>query len=830
MNIFYPSLTFGLLLLHSSFALSHAEITGREVLNVRPERSGGLVSLSDRHSPHRSRKRQTREIQKDPNISNRVEHLVETAIDIGELPGAVVLAGSHDSVFYKKAFGNRAVVPQVENMTTDTIFDLASLTKVVATTTSVMILLEKGQLSLRDRVSSYIPNFNRYGKSQITNGHLLTHMSGLRPDVDLTDPWAGYDTAIELASREVPMSPPGTKFIYSDINFFLLGEIVSKASGLTLDQFTQKHIFHPLGMTNTGFSLPSSMVQRIAPTEPCQRHDPVCNESSLQMLRGIVHDPTARRMGGVAGHAGLFSTASDLAVFCQMLLNGGTRNGIQILSPLSVARMSSPATPSYEPNVRGLGWDIDSVFSANRGELFSAGSFGHTGFTGSSLWLDRTTGTFLVFLSSRLHPNGKGNVIKLRARVATVIAATLPKKIVAETWDKGLFQPKIWTPESLQNNTRVNTLGGVDVIREDGFQILQNKRIGLLTNQSGSSKDAISTIDLLWEAKEVQLVALFSPEHGIRGQLNGPVPSSKDQDTGLTIHSLYGDTRRPTAEMHSGIDTIVVDLQDIGARFYTYVSSVAYVLEAAKTLGVEVMVLDRPNPINGFSIEGPMLDISALGFTGYFPMPIRHGLTIGELSKLINAETNINADLKIINMENWRRELWFDQTGLPWVNPSPNIRNLTQAILYPGIGALEGSNLSVGRGTDTPFEQIGAPWIDAVALSKTLNERILPGVSFYPIGFTPKSDKYVGEHCNGISIIVTDRNKLKPVRIAIEIASVLYRLYGDTYELDSTEKLLGSQDTITRIRAGEDPEKIVSTWEIDEIKWRQLRTRYLLYH
>jgi uncharacterized protein YbbC (DUF1343 family) len=368
------------------------------------------------------------------------------------------------------------------------------------------------------------------------------------------------------------------------------------------------------------------------------------------------------------------------------------------------------------------------------------------------------------------------------------------------------------------------------VIREDGFQILQNKRIGLLTNQSGSSKDAISTIDLLWEAKEVQLVALFSPEHGIRGQLNGPVPSSKDQNTGLTIHSLYGDTRRPTAEMLSGIDTIVVDLQDIGARFYTYVSSVAYVLEAAKTLGVEVMVLDRPNPINGFSIEGPMLDISALGFTGYFPMPIRHGLTIGELSKLINAETNINADLKIINMENWRRELWFDQTGLPWVNPSPNIRNLTQAILYPGIGALEGSNLSVGRGTDTPFEQIGAPWIDAVALSKTLNERILPGVSFYPIGFTPKSDKYVGEHCNGISIIVTDRNKLKPVRIAIEIASVLYRLYGDTYELDSTEKLLGSQDTITRIRAGEDPEKIVSTWEIDEIKWRQLRTRYLLYH
>jgi len=829
-NIFYPFLTFGLLLLHSSFTLNHAEITEEKSFNVRSERLKSFVSFSNRHSSYGAKEQQPKETQKDSNTLNRIGHLVKTAIDIGELPGAVVLAGSNDHVFYKKAFGKRAVVPQVENMTTDTIFDLASLTKVIATTTSIMILLETGQLSLRDRVSSYIPNFNRYGKSQITIGHLLIHMSGLRPDVDLADPWTGYDTAIELASREVPMSPPGTRFIYSDINFFLLGEIVSKVSGLTLDQFTQKHIFHPLGMTNTGFSLPSSMVRRVAPTEPCQKHDPVCNESSLQMLRGIVHDPTARRMGGVAGHAGLFSTANDLAVFCQMLLNGGTRNGVQILSPLSVARMSSPATPSYEPNVRGLGWDIDSVFSANRGELFSAGSFGHTGFTGSSLWLDRTTGTFLVFLSSRLHPNGKGNVIKLRARVATVIAATLPKKIVAETWNKSLSQPKLWTPESLQNNTRMNTLGGIDVIREDGFQLLQNKRIGLLTNQSGSSRDTISTIDLLWEAKGVQLVALFSPEHGIRGLLNGPVPSSKDQSTGLTIHSLYGDTRRPTAEMLSGIDTIVVDLQDIGARFYTYASSVAYVLEAAKTLGVEVMVLDRPNPINGFSIEGPMLDISALGFTGYLPMPIRHGLTIGELSKLINAETDINADLKIITMENWRRELWFDQTGLPWVNPSPNIRNLTQTMLYPGIGALEGSNLSVGRGTDTPFEQIGSPWIDALALSKALNERILPGVSFYPVSFTPKSDKYVGEHCNGVSIIVTDRNKLKPVRIAIEIASVLYSLYGDTYKLDATAKLLGSQDTIARIRNGEDPEKIVSTWEIDETTWRQLRTPYLLYH
>ena len=281
--------------------------------------------------------------------------------------------------------------------------------------------------------------------------------------------------------------------------------------------------------------------------------------------------------------------------------------------------------------------------------------------------------------------------------------------------------------------------------------------------------------------------------------------------------------------MLDGIDTMVVDLQDVGARFYTYASSVAYVLEAAAARGIAVVVLDRPNPINGFSIEGPMLDGSALGFTGYLSMPIRHGLTLGELSRLINAETGIGADLTVVPMQRWRRDLWFDQTGLSWVNPSPNIRNLIQASLYPGIGALEGSNVSVGRGTDTPFEHIGAPWVDAVALAEALNARALPGISFYPVSFTPESSKYAGERCHGVFMLVTDRSRLEPVRVGVEIASALHRLHGDTYDLEATARLLGSRETISRIRAGEDTERIVAGWRAGEATWRQLRARYLLY-
>jgi uncharacterized protein YbbC (DUF1343 family) len=517
-------------------------------------------------------------------------------------------------------------------------------------------------------------------------------------------------------------------------------------------------------------------------------------------------------MAGVAGHAGLFSTAADLATFCRMILGGGMHRGVRILSPMAVAKMTSPASPATERNVRGLGWDIDSSFSANRGDLLPLGSFGHTGFTGTSLWIDPASGMFIVFLSNRVHPDGKGDVTQLRGRVATVAASALQ--------------------QSAPTATLHPTLTGIDVLRADGFAALKGKRIGLITNHTGRARDGATTIDLVHNSASAgaySLVALFSPEHGIRGVLDAKVPSTTDATTGLPIHSLYGDTRRPTDDMLRGIDTIVVDLQDIGTRFYTYMTTMAYAMEEAAKRKLSIVVLDRPNPINGVRIEGPTLDKDAFGFTGYFAMPIRHSLTLGELAKLFNEENRIGADLTVVQMKNWRRDAWFDQTRLPWVNPSPNMRNLHQATLYPGIGAIEGTNVSVGRGTDTPFEQLGAPWIDGVQLSETLNDRRIPGVSFYPVVFTPSSSKYANQECQGVFMIVTDRLALQPVLLGAEIAAALHKLYGQKFDLEATEHLLGSKDVIARIRAGEDPATIATSWAAHEANWRALRAKYLLY-
>ena len=361
----------------------------------------------------------------DASKLDEIDRLIQTAISEQKLPGAVVLVGLGDRTLYHKAIGRRAVAPSPEPMTLDTIFDVASLTKVVATATSAMILIEEGKIRLNDRVAAFIPGFERYGKGGITIRHLLTHVSGLRPGIDLAEPWTGSDTAVALAIEEVPAAEPGARFIYSDINFLLLGDIVRRVSGEPLDRFSNRRIFAPLAMTDTAFTPGDSWQGRIAPTGRCVPFLSPCRGPESAPLRGIVHDPTARRMGGVAGQAGLFSTATDLAAFCRMMLGGGAYRGVRILSALAVERMTSRATPDGERNVRGLGWDLDSSLSSNRGELLPLGSFGHTGFTGTSLWIDPATGLFVVFLSNRVHPDDKGDVMPLRARVATVAASAI---------------------------------------------------------------------------------------------------------------------------------------------------------------------------------------------------------------------------------------------------------------------------------------------------------------------------------------------------------------------------------------------------------------------
>jgi uncharacterized protein YbbC (DUF1343 family) len=743
--------------------------------------------------------------------------LVEQAIADKKLPGAVILIGRGDRILWQKALGHRAVEPALEPMTLDTIFDLASLTKVVATTTSVMKLVEDGRIRLNDRVSDYVPGFGRHNKTNITIRHLMTHTSGLRPDLDLADDWNGYDTAIALAVDEVPTASPGERFIYSDINYEVLGEIVTRVSGQSLDEFSRTQIFDRLGMKETMFRPAATLQPRIAPTEH---------------LRGVVHDPTARRMGGIAGHAGLFSTAADLSIFCRMLLDGGVYQGVRILSPLSVAKMTSPASGSGDPSVRGLGWDIDSAYSSNRGELLPLGSYGHTGFTGTSIWIDPVTREFVIFLSNRVHPDGKGDVTPLRAKIATIAASAITDAPSDAARTRGMTGHDFGAAGAAPARARqppVQT--GLDVVRAEAFARFQGKRLGLVTNHTGRARDGATAIDLFFAAKDVALRKLFSPEHGIRGLLDDNVPSETDEKTKLPILSLYGETRRPTAAMLDGLDAIVIDLQDIGARFYTYTTTVAYVLEESAKRKLPVFVLDRPDPVDGWQIEGPSLDADQTGsFTNYFQaMPIRHGMTIGEVARLYNGENKIGADLTVVAMKNWSRDDWYDETALPWIGPSPNMRNLNEAALYPGIGAIETTNLSVGRGTDTPFEQVGAPWIDGVQLADALNARAVAGVRFYPVRFTPSSSKYAGEECQGVFVIVTDRTVLRPVRVGLEIASALARIYPTQFALADALRLFGSRDTLARVRAGEDPSAIAASWAAAEAKWRLIRAKYLLY-
>ena len=760
----------------------------------------------------------------------RIDDLVEEAIRQNRLPGAVILVGQNERILYRKAFGHRAVVPVIELMTVDTVFDLASLTKVVATTTSIMQLVEAGQVSLEDPVTRYIPQFERHGKSGITVRHLLTHMSGLRPGINPARHWRGYHAAIEQIIDDVPMTPPGKRIVYSDINFILLGEIVRRVSGKSLDQFTHEHLFKPLGMHDTMYHPGAKIQSRIAPTERCWKRARPCGGPDGTMLRGLVHDPSARRMGGGPGHAGLFSTVDDLSIFCRMLLAGGAFGQTQILSPATIATMISPSTPLDKSNIRGLGWSLDTTCDEGKGKR-SPLPIDHSGFTGTKLWLHPGTGLYIVFLSNRLHPDGKGNVFDLREHIITIAISVAagqgtPAELSVKA-DAANLRPLNGSPE--KNQPRGQVLSGLDVLRAEDFNRMRGRKIGLLTNRTGQARDGVSAIDLLAGSGNLELIALFSPEHGIRGIRDDRVPSSRDKKTGRVIHSLYGKRVRPTPEMLAGIDTIVVDLQDIGTRFYTYMTTLAYMLEAAAKQKIKVMVLDRPNPINGLQIEGPLLDRKFIGFTGYFPMPIRHGLTMGELALLFSAENDIAVDLTVVKMKGWRRRYWFDETGLPWVNPSPNMQNLIQATLYPGIGAIEGTRISVGRGTGTPFEQIGAPWIDGVQLAAALNASDLAGVRFYPVSFTPEASKFAGETCQGVFILVTDRQALRPVRLGLEIASILHRLYPDKYRLEAEKNLLGSETALIQILAGENPAGIVKTWQADETHWRQLRRPYLLY-
>jgi uncharacterized protein YbbC (DUF1343 family) len=791
-------------------------------------------------------------------------------------------------------------------MTEDTIFDMASLTKDLVTATAVMQLYEEHKLQFDDPVAKYLPEFGVNGKQSVTIRELLTHYSGLPEDVSLKDSWglAAPDKAegIRRAMNATLDSAPGTHFKYSDINFITLGALVEEISGQSLDVYAQKHIFGPLGMTHTRYLpfakacgpkvvygsaillrplvmpskegetmtatfeehscvgdtwIPSLWIPKTAPTAHDNEGSAATNPDFDHLLRATVHDPTTRRMGGVAGHAGVFSTAPDVALFAQALLDRlAGRPSVFPLTQASLKLMTEPQQPSTAVEgatiftadgktssgvaARGFGWDINTAFSRPRGEVFPIGSFGHTGFTGTSLWMDPGSDTFVVILANAIHPRGAPPISPLRGAVATAAARSL------RLYDKD--GPAV--ADGL-------TLTGIDVLEATQFSALREAarrhsghlRLGVMTNQTGVDREGRRTIDvLLHSIPEVEVKTLFSPEHGLFGVKDTTkIGEEVDAVTHLPVVSLYGakdEQRRPSMEALKNLDAVVIDLQDAGVRFYTYQTVVGYFLEAAAKARIEIIVLDRPNPIGGVAVQGPVSDNGVESYTDYMPLPIREGMTLGELALYFNSErllasgtspnvrVPIKAQLTVVAMRNWARGEYFDDTGLKWINPSPNLRSAVANVVYPGVELLQSTNVSVGRGTEMPFLRIGAPYIDSAQLAAYLTARKIPGIQFAPASFSVTEDAnhfpFHGKTLPGISFTVTDRNALDSPELGIELISALHHLYPD-FAMAKAERLIANVDTMRALENREDPRKIAEGWKTDLAAFEQRRQGYLLY-
>ena len=778
---------------------------------------------------------------KRPDFS-AIGPIVDQAMAQHRLPGAVVIVGHDQHVVFRQAFGMRSLEPTREKMTVNTIFDMASLTKPLITALAVMQLYQQGKIGLDEPVAKYLPAFAANGKGDITIRDLLTHYSGLPPDLPLTTPWDGKGAALRLAFNCVPVRPPGLRFRYSDINFIVLGALVEKISGLPLDVYALRYIIQPMGLKHTRFLPPVSWIPDIAPTQ-WEHGTAAYGVAGLKsgpgdvMLRGVVHDPTSRRMGGVAGHAGLFSSADDIAIYAQNLLD--RLAGRPSKFPLSrhvLKMMTSPQQPAGGKALRGFGWDIDSPYSSNRGTIFPIGSFGHTGFTGTSLWIDPKSDTYVIILSNAVHPNGPKGITHMRSEIADAAARAL-----------GLYGSSPTDPSTDPPATAHGVETGIDVLEAGHFRELAalarqhggHLRLGLLTNPSGVDSAGQRTIDVLFhDAPEdvpgLALTTLFSPEHGISGSYDRPgVPNTTDAATGLPVISLYGSTaaaRHPPLDALRQLDAVAIDLQDVGVRYYTYEAVTRYFLEAAAKTGTEIVVLDRPDPIDGSQVQGPVSDPGSESYVNSMPIPVRHGMTLGELARYDNQQLDLRAPLTVIAMRGWHRSEWYDGTGLMWVNPSPNLHDLEQATLYPGIGLIESTNISVGRGTDTPFELVGAPWIDARKLAAYLTARHLPGIRFVPTAFTPdKPYPYADELCKGLYLLVTNRIALDAPELGVEIASALHRLYPDQFQLSKMHVLLDNRAVLDAISAGQDPRQIAAAWHAGVAHFEQARQAALLY-
>ncbi len=746
----------------------------------------------------------------DDKLKSEVRQMVEAAIDAGDLPGAIVGLWHDGKWVLREKFGHRAIEPQKEEMTFDTVFDMASITKPVATATSAMMLVQDGKLDLNARVCDYLKDFTGDGREELRVWHLLTHTGGLIPDNALADYQSGKDEAWRRLMRSNIRSTPGTKFAYSDVSFLLLGKVVETISGQSLKEFSAQRVFQPLGMRDSGYVPSKELIPRIAPTEA----------RDGQMLRGEVHDPRAALLDGIAGHAGLFSTLDDIALYAQMMLRNGrlpAQTGASdkvFMRPEIVWTMTRPFTienkEGFGPVSRTRGWDHHSPYSYNGGKELSTAAFGHGGFTGTVLWIDPDQNLFFVFLSNRLHPDGKGNVNQLAGKIATLAVSQLKS-------------------EKKSDSVSTHVESGIDVLNARSFRDLAGKRVGLVTNQTGIDRAGNTTLSLLSSSPNVKLVALFSPEHGIEGKLDvNKIGDSRNDKLNVPIYSLYGDTRKPKPEHLAEVDVLVYDIQDIGTRFYTYIATMKNCLEACAEQHKQFMILDRPNPI-GARVAGPMRDPDRSTFVACHWLPVQHGMTVGELALMFQREGKLDLQLTVIPVRGWQHSDLFYETGLSWINPSPNMRTLEAAMLYPGVGLLEMTNISVGRGTDRPFQWIGAPWMDGIRLAQWLNDQQLPGVRAIARKITPDSSKHANVECSGVQFVITDVEKFDALQLSFALTRGLYTLHKDKWESEKLDVLLVNKAMSERMGSGASYEDTKEMLDGDLEKFKQRRREFLLY-
>lgn len=732
-----------------------------------------------------------------------VDRLLEDFRERRAFPGGVLAVGNQRELIYLHPFGRLTYEADAPPVTAETLYDLASLTKVVATTTMAMILVDEGRLDLDQPVQELVPGFQGPGKEAVTVRHLLTHSSGLPAIVTLYKEVQGQAAFIERIQALDLEYPPGSRSVYSDPGIILLGHILEQISGQSLEDFVRERVFEPLKMRDTRYRPPPGLRPRTAPTE----FDPWRG----RQIQGEVHDENAFAMGGVAPHAGLFSTAGDLSRFARMLLNGGILNGHRIVSRETIELFTRRA--GIPDSDRALGWDTKSAEGSSAGTLLSPRTFGHTGFTGTSIWIDPERQLFIILLTNRVHPTRENNLIReARPAVADAVVRTLDP--------------------SARPMVRV----GLERIAAGATEALEGKRLGLIVHGASVTADGRHAIDVLRE-RGLNVVRLFAPEHGLRGQAAAGegVESGGDPVSGLPVVSLYGERRQPSPEDLAGLDALVFDLQDAGVRFYTYVSTLILALQAAADADIEFVVLDRPNPLGGERIEGPVSaprDIVPASFLNLAPGPLVHGLTLGEMARYVNARLEKPARLTVVPMEGWTRRMTWDDTGRPWVPPSPNLRSAEAALAYPGTALLEATNLSEGRGTEAPFLLLGAPWLDAsgVAISA-------PGFHLEPTRFTPRPSpaapqpKHEGQECRGARVRVTDPEKVEPYRLGVTLLAAFSQLPGFAWRDygEAFTRLLGTPRLLQDLRARKTVEEILAADAADHAAWRRERLPVLLY-